>query len=79
MTSVSASGGALPEESIARTVPSRVLLVAAAIHTCNDAMFAVMYPLLPLIAADLGLSYAQVGLVRAFYSGASGILQLPPA
>jgi MFS family permease len=54
-----------------------VLLVAAAIHTCNDAMFAVMYPLLPLIAADLGLSYAQVGLVRAFYSGASGILQLP--
>jgi MFS family permease len=54
-----------------------VLLVAAAVHTCNDAMFAVMYPLLPLIAADLGLSYAQVGLVRAFYSGASGILQLP--
>src|SRR4051812_18296220 len=65
------------ERSDAPTSPSRVLLVAACIHTCNDAMFAVMYPLLPLIAADLGLSYAQVGLVRAFYSGASGILQLP--
>src|SRR4051812_39550501 len=61
----------------ARTSPSRVLLIAACIHTCNDAMFAVMYPLLPLIAADLHLSYAEVGLVRALYSGASGILQLP--
>lgn len=68
---------ALTEAPAARTVPSRVLLVAASIHTCNDAMFAVMYPLLPLIANDLNLSYAEVGLVRAFYSGASGILQLP--
>ena len=62
---------------MSRTHPSRVLLVAASVHTCNDAMFAVMYPLLPLIAADLGLSYAEVGLVKALYSGASGILQLP--
>jgi MFS family permease len=54
-----------------------VLLVAASVHTCNDAMFAVMFPILPLIAADLGLSYAEVGLVKALYSGASGILQLP--
>lgn len=60
-----------------RTYPSRVLLVAASVHTCNDAMFAVMFPLLPLIAADLGLSYAEVGLIKALYSGASGILQLP--
>lgn len=65
------------EQAEPRTRPSRVLLVAASIHTCNDAMFAVMYPLLPLIAADLGLSYAEVGLVRALYSGASAILQLP--
>ncbi len=57
--------------------PSRVLLVAASIHTCNDAMFAVMFPLLPLIAADLNLSYAEVGLVKALYSGASAVLQLP--
>ena len=57
--------------------PSRVLLVAASVHTCNDAMFAVMYPLLPLMAVDLGLSYAEVGLVKALYSGASGILQFP--
>jgi FSR family fosmidomycin resistance protein-like MFS transporter len=67
--------------TLAQTRPTstarRVLLVAAAVHTCNDAFFAVMYPLLPLIAADLGLSYAQVGLVKALFSGSSGVLQLP--
>jgi MFS transporter, FSR family, fosmidomycin resistance protein len=55
----------------------RVLLVASSLHTCNDAMFAVMYPLLPLIAADLSLSYAEIGIIRALYSGASAVLQLP--
>jgi FSR family fosmidomycin resistance protein-like MFS transporter len=72
-----ATGTATPERPTSITHPSRVLLVAASVHTCNDAMFAVMFPLLPLIAADLGLSYAQVGLVKALYSGASGVLQLP--
>ena len=57
--------------------PSRVLLVAAALHTCNDAFFAVMFPLLPFIAAELGLSYAEVGLVKSLYSGSSAVLQLP--
>ena len=76
--SVGATAVALaPEPAEARRYPSRVLLVAASVHTCNDAMFAVMYPLLPLIAADLGLSYGEVGLVKALYSGASAILQLP--
>ena len=60
-----------------RSTASRVLLIAAALHTCNDSFFAVMYPLLPLIAADLGLSYAQVGLVKALFSGSSAVLQLP--
>ena len=49
-------GADAPEQPASRMHPSRVLLVAASVHTCNDAMFAVMYPLLPLIAADLGLS-----------------------
>lgn len=60
-----------------RPGPSRVLLVAAALHTCNDAFFAVMFPLLPFIAAELGLSYAEVGLVKSLYSGSSAVLQLP--
>ena len=55
----------------------RVLLVASALHVCNDAMFAVLYPLLPFMAAELGLSYSQVGLVKTLFSGSSAVLQLP--
>jgi MFS family permease len=46
-------------------------------HVVNDALFAGLYPLLPLVAADLGLSYAQVGAVKTVYSGASAVLQVP--
>lgn len=69
--------GGADARTATRTSPSRVLLVASCIHTCNDAMFAVILPLLPLIAADLHLSYAEVGLLKALYSGASAVLQLP--
>ena len=72
-----AAGQQAPPQKATHPTASRVLLVAASIHTCNDAMFAVMYPLLPLIAADLGLSYAEVGIIKALYSGASAVLQLP--
>jgi hypothetical protein len=30
--------------------PSRVLFVASALHVCNDAFFAVLYPIMPFIA-----------------------------
>ena len=55
----------------------RVLLAAAGLHACNDAFFYVLYPLLPFIAAELGLSYAEVGLVNAAFAGSSAVLQLP--
>ena len=60
-----------------RGVGRRILITAAVLHFANDACFALLYPLLPLIAADLGLSYAQVGLVRAALSGAASTLQFP--
>ena len=60
-----------------RTVARRILITSSVLHFTNDACFALLYPLLPLIAADLGLSYAQVGLVRAAFSGAASTLQLP--
>jgi MFS family permease len=80
--SASESGAATSADLVldkphAKATAAHVLLVAAAVHTCNDAFFAVMFPLLPLIAADLGLSYAEVGLVKALFSGSSGVLQLP--
>lgn len=61
----------------ARSVRQRVLFTTSLVHLLNDACFAILYPLFPLIAADLGLSYAQVGLVKTAFSGASSVLQLP--
>ena len=57
--------------------PRGQLVATAAMHVVNDGLFAGMYPLLPLVAADLALSYAQVGAVKTAFSGASSILQLP--
>ncbi len=71
----------MAEGAIRKSEPTasrgRVLFAAAALHTCNDAFFAVLYPLLPFIAAELSLSYAEVGLVKALFSASSGVLQLP--
>lgn len=55
----------------------QVLLVTSAVHVTNDACFALLYPLLPFIADDLGLSYSQVGLLKATFSGASSVFQIP--
>lgn len=55
----------------------RTLLVTSAIHVMNDACFALLYPLLPFIAADLHLSYAQIGMVKASFATAQSVLQIP--
>jgi MFS family permease len=55
----------------------RVLAAASLLHLTNDAAFAILYPLLPIIAVELSLSYTEVGLVKAVFSGASSALQLP--
>lgn len=49
----------------------------SAMHVVNDGLFVGIYPLLPLVAADLSLSYAQVGLLKTAYSGASALFQVP--
>ena len=46
-------------------------------HIWNDLFFALMVPLLPTIKEDLGLSFAEIGLLRSVFSGASAILQIP--
>ena len=62
----------------ARTLSPRWHLFSqSAMHAVNDALFSGVYPLLPLVAADLHLSYAQVGAIRTAYSGASAVFQLP--
>src|SRR5437764_14278652 len=49
----------------------------SAMHVVNDGLFVGINPLLPLVAADLGLSYAQVGGLKTAFSGASAALQVP--
>lgn len=62
---------------VRRDAGQRLLLTASAVHLTNDACFSILYPLFPLIAADLHLSYAQVGLLKGVFSGASSALQIP--
>ena len=57
--------------------PGWQLAACASMHVVNDALFAGVYPLLPLVAADLALSYAQAGAIKTAYTGASAAFQVP--
>src|SRR5437588_12636829 len=58
-------------------ISRRILVVTAAIHATNDACFALLFPLLPLIASDFHLSYVQVGLLRTAFTTAQSLFQIP--
>ncbi len=70
---IARSRAGAPQTPISR----RVLVVTSAIHVTNDACFAVLFPLLPLIAGDFHLSYAQVGLLRTAFTTAQSLFQIP--
>ena len=53
------------------------LAACCATHGVQDGLTASIYILLPILAQAFGLSFAQVGLVRAAHSGAMGLLELP--
>lgn len=55
----------------------RTLWFGSVMHIWSDLHFALMFPLLPLIESDMGLSFTEVGILRATYSGASAVLQIP--
>lgn len=67
----------IPKRLRTMTAGRGTLISASAIHLTNDACFALLYPLLPFIAEDLDLSYTEVGLLKATFSGASSALQIP--
>ena len=46
-------------------------------HSVQDGLTASIYVLLPILAQAFGLSFAQVGMVRAAHSSAMGLLELP--
>ena len=55
------------------------LIANALMHLVNDGCFVAFYPLLPLIAVEFNLSYAQVGLLKTSLSTSSTLFQLPVA
>jgi len=55
----------------------RALTVACAVHFVHDGIADAIYVLLPIWAQALGLSYAQVGVLRTAYSASLALLQMP--
>lgn len=53
------------------------LLGFCVLHTVHDGFVAGFYPLLPLLASDLGLTYGEAGFLKFCLSAAGGALQLP--
>ncbi len=54
-----------------------ILLVCCLLHGIHDGFTSAMYLLLPLIATDLHLSYAQVGVLKTLTAGGESLFQLP--
>lgn len=54
-----------------------VLATASGAHFVHDGFSDIVYLLLPLWAAELGLSFAQAGLLKSVYSGGMASFQIP--
>jgi MFS family permease len=57
----------------------RSLIANALMHLVNDGCFVAIYPILPLMAAEFHLNYAQIGLLKTALSTSSSAFQLPMA
>ena len=56
---------------------ARFLFSFSAFHFIDDGFTDSLYLLLPFIAAELGLSFSQVGLLKGVFSGSMGLSQVP--
>ena len=56
---------------------ARSLFSFSAFHFIDDGFTDSLYLLLPFIAAELGLSFSQVGLLKGVFSGSMGLSQVP--
>lgn len=60
-----------------RNKQNLTLATSCSVHALQDGLGAMLYVLLPVLAGAFGLSYAQVGLIRAAKSGAMMLFELP--
>lgn len=61
----------------AKSTRQNVLLSTVIAHACQDGLVAVQFVLLPLLSLSLGLSYTQVGILKAAGSIAMSCLEIP--
>src|SRR5882724_3586344 len=55
----------------------RTMAVTCGAHILHDGYTDLLYVLLPLWQAEFGLGYAEVGLMRALYTGSMAGFQVP--
>jgi len=60
-----------------RNNKARALFSFGAFHFIDDGFTDSLYLLLPFIAAELGLSFSQVGLLKGVFSGSMALFQVP--
>ena len=56
---------------------TRILVSCAGVHGIQDGLTSTIYVLLPVLAQSFGLSYAQIGMIRAVHSGLMWLLEIP--
>ncbi|MFT5504005.1 MAG: FSR family fosmidomycin resistance protein-like MFS transporter [Gammaproteobacteria bacterium] len=62
---------------IDRITRQKLLIATSGAHIIQDGLGALQYVLLPILAQAFGLSYTQVGLLRAASNTAMSILEIP--
>src|SRR5690242_10017730 len=55
----------------------RTMAVSGGAHILHDGYTDLLYVLLPLWQAEFGLGYAEIGLLRALYTGSMAGFQVP--
>src|SRR5947207_15665937 len=55
----------------------RTMGVACGAHSLHDGYTDLLYVLLPLWQTEFGLGYAEIGLLRALYTGSMAGFQVP--
>jgi len=62
---------------MARQNSKLTLSTCCGVHGLHDGLVDMLYALLPILREAFGLSYAEVGLIRAANKAATAALQIP--
>jgi MFS transporter, FSR family, fosmidomycin resistance protein len=74
---MTAAGGEAPARVASGASAQRTLALAGLAHALHDGYTDVIYVLLPVWQAELGLGFGRLAGLRGLYAGAMALLQLP--